>query len=182
MTVAANPEPLLSMGAVDADRRRKIMAMHNQAVEAPMAQEAPELPDGVENLCPFGCKNDKLNEIGHCRHLVGFSSNGKTFEPQVKRKRPAREADGKIIRDDDKNVVMEWDGAWITDGRNPQIVLKTDKLVTSAIRPGVSKRVYRRDADTSRGVFTGAPDDPDDDDDDEADTPTITKGTEPALK
>lgn len=36
-----------------------------------------------ENLCPFGCATDKLDANGYCKHLVGFSKDGKTMEPMV---------------------------------------------------------------------------------------------------
>ena len=33
------------------------------------------------NLCPFGCQEEHLDEHGYCRHLVGFTNNGQTYEP-----------------------------------------------------------------------------------------------------
>jgi hypothetical protein len=147
MSVATNAEPVLSQAAVDA---RRIAEWHKQGGAPPGPdQDGPSKPEGVENLCPFGCEDSELSDIGHCKHLIGFSSNGKTFEPQTKRMRPAREADGKIIRDDNGVIQSEWDGAWITDGKHPQLVRETDHLVNGGVhtRPGVSSRVYRKDAD-----------------------------------
>src|ERR1700735_1453801 len=108
----------LSQSDVDA---ACIRAVHKQgAPPPPPVSDQPALPDGVENLCPHGCDTSELSEIGHCRHLVGFTSNGKTYEPQKKRMRPAREADGKIIRDEDGKIQYDWDGSWITDAKDAQ--------------------------------------------------------------
>lgn len=38
------------------------------------------------NLCPFGCQDHHLNEHGICRHLVGYTVDGKTYEPLVRKK------------------------------------------------------------------------------------------------
>jgi hypothetical protein len=127
----------LSQSDVDAARVR---AMHRVGGAPPEPVRESRLSDGVDALCPFGCDSSEMTEIGHCRHLVGFSSNGTTFEPQRQRMRPAREADGKIIRDDNGVVQMEWDGTIITDGRYPEMVQPGDVLV----RTGVSSRVYRQ--------------------------------------
>ena len=130
--------------------RKRILAMHKTQAE-PEPGEDVDKPDGIENLCPFGCLNEELNDIGHCKHLIGFTSNGKTYEPQIKRMRPAREADGRIVRDDAGKMTMEWDGSWITDGRKEviQLVKSTDELRSGGSygRPCVSSRVYRPDAD-----------------------------------
>lgn len=34
----------------------------------------------VENLCPFGCDHTELDEQGYCRHLVGWTDDGKQME------------------------------------------------------------------------------------------------------
>jgi hypothetical protein len=33
------------------------------------------------NFCPFGCEMDDLDEQGHCRHLIGYTTDGKHMEP-----------------------------------------------------------------------------------------------------
>lgn len=35
---------------------------------------------GLQNLCPFGCEDDQLDEWGYCRHLVGFTNDNKIME------------------------------------------------------------------------------------------------------
>lgn len=127
----------LSQADVDASRIRR---MHREMAEPPPPLAAPDKPEGIKNLCPFGCPTEEIDEIGHCKHLVGFTSNGKTYEPQVHRMRPTREPDGKFVRDESGKIMKHWDGAWITDGKNPQLVDKTDILVST----GVSSRVYRK--------------------------------------
>lgn len=36
------------------------------------------------NACPFGCADQHLDEHGYCRHLVGFTRDGKTYEPMFR--------------------------------------------------------------------------------------------------
>jgi hypothetical protein len=136
----------LSQAAVD---RRRVSDMHKMAADPPPAQEASK-PDGIDNLCPYGCTNDELNDIGHCTHLLGFSTNGKTLEPQIKRMRLARDPEGRLLRDENGEFFKEWDGSWITDGRKEsiQLVRETDTLINGGknTRKGVSSRVYREGA------------------------------------
>lgn len=136
----------LNQAAID---RKRLAEMHREMADPPAPGPDQDKPEGIENLCPFGCTNEELNDIGHCKHLIGFTSNGKTFEPQIKRKRPAREADGRLVRDEEGKLQYEWDGAWITDGRNIQAVLSTDVVKNGGkhTRAGVSARVYRQTAD-----------------------------------
>jgi hypothetical protein len=37
----------------------------------------------TEMFCPFGCTAEQCWEgtLGYCEHLIGFSNDGKTFEP-----------------------------------------------------------------------------------------------------
>ena len=69
------------------------------------------------NACPFGCEVSDLDELGYCRHLVGFTNDGKTMEPM-------REG---------------MDGRRKVFGKESESVLKADKL----IKITVSSRVYR---------------------------------------
>jgi len=34
------------------------------------------------NHCPFGCADEQLDKHGWCRHLIGWTEDGKTFEPR----------------------------------------------------------------------------------------------------
>jgi hypothetical protein len=135
--------------------RKRIAEMHRMLADPPAPTEGDDKPEGIENLCPFGCLNEELNDIGHCKHLVGFTTNNKTFEPQTRRMRVARDPEGRILRDDDGKIIHEWDGVWITDGRKEsiQLVRPTDVLKNGGklTRPGVSSRVYRADADVFQG-------------------------------
>ncbi len=38
------------------------------------------------NFCPFGCEDGDLDDNGYCRHLIGFTNDGKLYEPMVRRK------------------------------------------------------------------------------------------------
>ncbi len=40
-----------------------------------------QLQGHIVNLCPFGCQNEHLDHVGYCRHLVGFTQDGKKYEP-----------------------------------------------------------------------------------------------------
>ncbi len=75
----------------------------------------------VVNFCPFGCDGPDLDEHGYCPHLVGFTTDGRTYEPRVR-----RSADGRII----------------TDGSRPKKIQSGDQLV----RITTSARVYRRES------------------------------------
>lgn len=72
----------------------------------------------VVNFCPFGCETEDLDDNGYCRHLVGFSNDGKSFEAMVTDQKTGRRS------------VM---------GSRVAPVEKGDKLV----RITVSSRVYR---------------------------------------
>ncbi len=80
------------------------------------AKEADRTGEGV-NFCPFGCEQDDMDDHGYCDHLIGFSNDGKTYEPMVKDERGHR-----VVR-----------------GGRPAPVQRTDKLVQIT----TSSRVYR---------------------------------------
>lgn len=69
------------------------------------------------NFCPFGCASADLTEGGYCRHLVGFSNDGKIMEV-LKRDRM---------------------GQYFVDGTENKPVLSSDILE----RITTSFRVYR---------------------------------------
>ncbi len=83
------------------------------------AQKAKKL-GLVVNACPFGCESDDLDDLGYCRHLVGFTSDRQTLE-----RLEAEPAEGK-----DKRMVQ---------GHQCEAVRRTDKLV----RITSNYRVYR---------------------------------------
>ncbi len=87
---------------------------HRSALQRAKAKAAQ---GEVVNFCPFGCDTPHLDEHGYCPHLVGFTANGRTYEPRVRRE------DGRII----------------TDGSQPRKVKAGDQLV----RITSSSRVYR---------------------------------------
>lgn len=57
------------------------------------------------NACPYNCEIQDLDESGYCDHLIGFSNDGKTFEPMIigesdrRIVRPRRSAKGSILHD-----------------------------------------------------------------------------------
>jgi hypothetical protein len=50
---------------------------------------------GRVNACQFGCREKDLDENGFCKHLVGFTSDGKNFEPMIKETK--RDGSGNLI-------------------------------------------------------------------------------------
>lgn len=42
------------------------------------------------NFCPFGCPDHRLDEVGYCRHLIGFSKDQKTVQPMRRRDKDKR--------------------------------------------------------------------------------------------
>lgn len=83
-----------------------------------MAAKARASTGEKVNACPFGCELQDLDDNGYCSHLVGFTNDGKTFEPMMKDSR-------------DRRVVQ---------GDHPEPVLRSDVLVQIT----TSSRVYRK--------------------------------------
>lgn len=83
-----------------------------------IAQAAATTGEKV-NFCPFGCEDEEIDSNGYCDHLIGFTNDGKTFEPMVMDERTGR----RIVR-----VPKEL-----------PLVQRGDKLV----RISTSSRVYR---------------------------------------
>ena len=93
------------------------------------------------NFCPHGCQVEDLDDNGYCRHLIGFTNDGKTYEPMIVDERGRR-----VVRARGK------DGA---DLRKP--VRESDRLE----RISISSRVYRRNVEAeswgSSAKLTAAP-------------------------
>ncbi len=98
-----------------------------------MLAKSKNTKGGKVNACPFGCKIENLDDNGYCHHLVGFTNDGKIYEPMIdeKVKDPFGGKDRFTGR---RKVIAEIDGK---DNRQP--VLPTDTLVQIT----VSQRVYR---------------------------------------
>ncbi|MES2155749.1 MAG: hypothetical protein V4510_11495 [bacterium] len=48
-----------------------------------MRRKAQAKKQEVVNACPYGCGVRDLDENGYCKHLVGFSNDGRTYEPML---------------------------------------------------------------------------------------------------
>jgi hypothetical protein len=86
--------------------------------------------------CPFGCRMDDegVDQNGYCRHLVGFTNDGKTMEPLVKHRFHQSHGAPQPVRKDDvlvrvtvsyrvyRNVdaVYEYDSATVLEGAEEQ--------------------------------------------------------------
>lgn len=89
----------------------------NRQVLSPLMQAMRESKGDVINACPFGCTAENLDGFGYCHHLVGFTNDGKTFEP--------------IKLNEHKQRFVH--------GAEPEQVKRGDRLVQIT----VSSRVYR---------------------------------------
>lgn len=91
----------------------------------------------VVNMCPFGCEDHELDSNGYCRHLVGFTNDGRNLEPMRRR------AGRRVVRvhRERYEVGEDDDGRPEYEEGPPQYerVLPGDELV----RITVSHRVYR---------------------------------------
>lgn len=87
------------------------------------------------NACPFGCDVKNLDDHGYCRHLIGFTNDGKTYEPMIRRGGKRRV---EVKMEIDPEESLGEDGEPL---KRPVLekVLPTDKLVKISI----SSRVYR---------------------------------------
>lgn len=97
---------------------------------------------GKVNACPFGCDFKDLDDHGYCRHLIGFSNDGKRFEPMIRDPGTGR----RIVRCRQRptDEVAEWDDEGVPrmmKVMEPMLdnVRKNDVLV----RISISYRVYR---------------------------------------
>jgi hypothetical protein len=126
-----------------------LVALHRKPLGPPAPLPPQEKPGGVLNHCPFRCTIDKLDELGYCEHLIGFTTNGQTLEPLKARLRQVFDiSTGRPMRDEiTGKPILETDGTFFVDGRpqSLQPVLKGDvvKFVTQDGKQAISGRVYR---------------------------------------
>ena len=65
-----------------ADPRIKAPESRKNPISPLMQAKAQALSGEKVNACPFGCELEELDEHGYCRHLVGFTTDGKVLERQ----------------------------------------------------------------------------------------------------
>ncbi len=98
-----------------------------------------------QNHCPKGCQTSDLDDMGYCKHLAGFTNDGKVMEPLVKVDRTTSEKKG-------RHGYLA--GEWTVDGAKREQVRKEDVLVNPErdtidngavvrTKAWVSARVYR---------------------------------------
>lgn len=64
------------------DPRLEVGPQNRRANLSPLMQAKLRASLGEKvNFCPFGCGTHDLDEQGYCRHLVGFTTDGKSMEP-----------------------------------------------------------------------------------------------------
>src|SRR5262245_39366026 len=103
----------------------QLFAVDNFAVErmghlSPLMRAKAKSKDGARvNACPFGCVDEDIDGLDYCHHVVGFTSDGKTYEVFLP---PGP------------------DGRRVVDGRQRRRVERGDKLVVIA---APHCRVYR---------------------------------------
>lgn len=97
---------------------------------SPLMQAKANNPTGeVINMCPFGCEVEDMDDNGYCDHLVGFTNDGKEYEPMIVDENNTRKVMVKMVK----------------DGRGKEVpllekVAPSDKLVKIT----TSYRVYRK--------------------------------------
>ncbi len=100
----------------------------------------------ADNHCPYGCGQEDLDENGACRHLVGFTNDGKTFEPLIVGQRGLRVVDANRFDQEtglySRNVMSIQAGDELV---NPEF-LQMDQQGggTHKTKKWVSARVYRK--------------------------------------
>ncbi len=112
----------------------------------------------VVNYCPFGCQDAELDERGYCRHLVGFTNNGKEYEQLQRLVLPDGE-DAGLVRVVGDEVVKAGKESRRTHaiGTGPDWHVETgpveDQVVNGALnkaRKWFSSRVYHKHADPTK--------------------------------
>lgn len=100
-------------------------------------------------LCPFGCKEDEpsMTAHGYCRHLIGWTTDGKTFE----RRERVVNTDFEFVRG--KHPVLESDTCvplssglrvYRKSGRAPVLVARP---VSEKLMPETPDEVFPEEAD-----------------------------------
>jgi hypothetical protein len=116
------------------DTRSKLVKAQNQFNGAPTKHVC---------ACPFGCNFERgLDDHGYCRHMVGFSADGVTFEPVIRDPKAGRRNTKMPTKD-----VQEMTG--IDEAGQP--IYETVKVGTPVklspgdvlVRVTISYRVYR---------------------------------------
>ncbi len=118
-----------------ADPRLLSPSERRMAVSELMKAKAANTTGEKVNFCPFGCGDEELDDNGYCRHLVGFTNDGKTFEPMVRK-------GGRRVVQVHRDRVEVVEGGEKTFEFGPpvlEVVQKGDQLVKITI----SSRVYR---------------------------------------
>lgn len=101
--------------------------------------EAQKKLGGPQNLCPFGCTRLDIN--GYCRHLVGWTQDGKRIEVRERTER-GRERTGHLLDKVRKTDVLKNS----TTGRK-------NKAMQNC--PSPNYRVYRQDGRFPTGTEKG---------------------------
>ena len=107
------------------------------------------------SYCPFGCEPDDLDEYGHCRHLIGYTNDGKTYERTGPLMRKTFGPNPQMIDTGYKQTVGVQkrgeklpaipEGAQLINPEFPQY----DKGVMHMAKKWVSERVYVEKPETS---------------------------------
>lgn len=85
------------------------------------ANQSEEAREARKFLCPFGCGEAQSDDHGYCKHLVGFTDDGKTMEARL------------VNREGTKQKTAK-------DAKAGVEVLQTDIVVDTGY---VTARVYR---------------------------------------
>lgn len=114
----------------------------NEQLSSAHSEAKAALEKTVANYCPFGCQGADLDDFGYCHHLVGFTNDRKTCEPQEKLYRAFKDG-------------TPYDTGWKTVGGsiaiepgdvfvNPERVQKETNGHAHLTKLWVSDRVYRQ--------------------------------------
>src|SRR5580658_7945052 len=95
---------------------------------------------GKVNACPFGCGFKDLDEAGYCVHLIGFTDNGKTYEPMV-RETVLDKRTGKLRATGRKVVRCRM----VQVGTVPELDPETDETVMVPIFEPIQEKLQKGD-------------------------------------